>query len=306
MKQLVVLSGKGGTGKTTVVAALAHQMARDNRLVLVDADVDAPNLGLILRPRILSRVPFYGSKQAVIDVARCTACGRCAEVCRYEAVARCDSVYRVEPLACEGCATCFYQCPIEAIQMKERLSGYWFRSETRFGPFMHAHLLPGEENSGKLVSLVRQQALLAAEQARADWILIDGSPGIGCPVIAAVVGVDLALMVAEPTLSGVHDLQRALQVVEHFGVRAAVCINKSDINPQLAAEIHRFCAWQGIPVLAEIPYDEIVLEAMRRELAVTELPHNPVSAPIQALWAALSALEGNAQKDNKLNDEHNL
>jgi MinD superfamily P-loop ATPase len=291
MKQLVVLSGKGGTGKTTVVAALAHLMAQEQRLVLVDADVDAPNLGLILRPHILQETPFFGGVHAEIDATRCTACGRCAEVCRFEAIAPRNGVYEVDAIACEGCASCFYQCPDEAIRLDECLSGHWFRSETRFGPFVHARLRPGEENSGKLVSVVRQEALALSAEQETDWILIDGSPGIGCAVIAAVTGADLALLVAEPTVSGVHDMRRALEVADHFRVPTAVCVNKHDINPQLTDEITQFCEEQGIALWARLPYDEIVLEAMREELAVTELPDNPVAGSLRALWSDLQAGE---------------
>jgi MinD superfamily P-loop ATPase len=289
MKQVVVLSGKGGTGKTTVVAALAHLMAQAQHPVLVDADVDAPNLGLILQPRILQETLFYGGVRAEIDIARCTGCGRCAAVCRFEAIAPRNGVYEVDAIACEGCASCFYQCPDGAIRLEECLSGHWFRSETRFGPFVHARLRPGEENSGKLVSRVRQEALVVAAEQEADWILIDGSPGIGCPVIAAVTGVDLALLVAEPTVSGIHDMRRALEVADHFRVPTAVCVNKCDINPQLTDEIVGFCAEQDIPMWSLLPYDEIVLEAMRDGLAVTELLDNPVARGLRALWSALQA-----------------
>lgn len=291
MKQLIVLSGKGGTGKTTVAAALAHLLSQALRLVLVDADVDAPNLELIAHPRIMQKAPFYGGERAVINPERCTACGRCVEVCRYEAVWLRDGAYRIESAACEGCATCFYQCPAAAIAMEDCLSGQWFRSETRWGPFVHARLRPGEQNSGKLVSLIRQQALLLADETQAAWALVDGSPGIGCPVIAAVTGADLALLVAEPTLSGIHDMERALDVAAHFRVPAAVCINKSDINPQLADDIVRYCSERDLPVLARLPYDEIVLHAMRRGLAVTELPDNAVAAQLEALYDNLLALE---------------
>jgi MinD superfamily P-loop ATPase len=287
MKQIVVLSGKGGTGKTTVTAALAHRMAQETHLVLADADVDAPNLQLILRPHDLVEEPFYGGRLAVLNDQRCTACGRCADVCRYEAMVRENGRYRVDPFACEGCAACFFQCPADAIRMEERLSGSWFRSETRWGAFVHARLHPGEENSGKLVSKVRQEAAVVAEAQNADWVLVDGAPGIGCPVIAAVTGTDLALLVAEPTVSGVHDLLRTLEVTMHFGVPAAVCINKSDINRQIAAEIGDLCAEQGIPVLARLPYDEVALEAMRRGLAVTELPGNRIARAMDDLWPSL-------------------
>jgi len=287
MKQIVVLSGKGGTGKTTVTAALAHLLSHEHRLVLVDADVDAPNLELIARAKVSDGAPFVGGERAEIDAARCTACGRCAEVCRYEAVLEADGRYWVDALSCEGCAACYHQCPHGAIRMVERLSGHWFRSETRFGALIHARLMPGEENSGKLVSRIRAEALREAEEQGAEYILVDGSPGIGCPVIAAVTGADLALLVAEPTLSGVHDLQRALAVAAHFRVKTALCINKCDINPAMAEQIVAHGREGGIPVLAQIPYDDVVLQAMRQGLAVTELPTNEVSTRCKALWRGI-------------------
>lgn len=291
MKQIVVLSGKGGTGKTTVVASLAHLMAQESRAVLVDADVDAPNLGIILQPEVRAETPFYGSRLAVVDGSACTGCGRCAEVCRYDAIAARDGVYAVDPTACEGCAACHYQCPADAIRLEERLSGHWYRSDTRFGPLVHAQLRPGEENSGKLVSVVRQEALaMATASGDVDYVLVDGSPGTGCPVIAAVTGADLALMVAEPTLSGRHDLRRVLGVAAHFRVATAVCINKHDVNPALTEEIECECVELGIPVLARIPYDDVVTDAMRRGLAVTELPEGPVGAQMRAVWSGLRAL----------------
>lgn len=287
MKQIVVLSGKGGTGKTTVAAALAQLIAAQQRLVLVDADVDAPNLELITRAEITDRMPFVGGKRAEIDSARCSSCGRCAEICRYEAVLWADGRYRVDALSCEGCAACYHQCPDGAIRMVERLSGHWFRSKTRFGTLIHARLLPGEENSGKLVSKIRAEAMDVAQQQGTDFILVDGSPGIGCPVIAALTGVDLALLVAEPTISGVHDLQRTLALAAHFRVATALCINKCDINPAVTQCIVEHGRERGIPVLAQIPYDDIVLEAMRRGLAVTELRQSEVGNQCRTLWRSL-------------------
>jgi MinD superfamily P-loop ATPase len=287
MKQLAILSGKGGTGKTMVAAGLATMAARAGRVVLVDADVDAANLELILRPDILQAADFSGGKRAVIDAHACTACGRCASACRFEAVEQQGGAYRVDAMACEGCAACAYQCPTGAIQMQDSPSGQWFRSETRVGPLVHARLQPGEQNSGKLVSRIRQEAVAWGTECRADWVLIDGSPGIGCPVIAAATGADQALLVAEPTVSGLHDLERVLAVVGHFRLPAAVCINKCDINLRMAQEIVHFCTERQVPVWAQLPYSEVVLEAMRRELAVTELPENPVARGIRQLWAAL-------------------
>ena len=297
MKQLVILSGKGGTGKTTVAAALAHLLSQTQQLVLVDADVDAPNLGLIIdAPAGIDPAhddtptwadPFYGGKQATLDQSLCIGCGRCAEVCRFDAIVQANGSYAVETIACEGCAACYYACPSGAITMRDALSGYWFTRETRFGPLVQARLLPGEENSGKLVSRIRQEGLAVAAERNADWIVIDGSPGIGCPVIAAVTGADLALLVAEATVSGVHDLRRANEVVEHFQLGAAVCINKSDLNQELTDEIGRYCAERDVPVMARLPYDETVLEAMQAGVPVTELADNPVGRAMHEIAAAL-------------------
>jgi len=290
MKQMVILSGKGGTGKTTVAAALAHLMSQRYSMVLADADVDAPNLGLILDPENVRSEAFFAGVRAEIDEDLCIGCGTCQEVCRFDAIVETDDAYAVVPVKCEGCATCFYQCPADAIRLDECLSGHWHRARTRFGPFVHALLCAGEENSGKLVAQVREQANTWAEEVNADWVLIDGSPGIGCPVIAAVTGVDMALLVCEPTVSGVHDLERVMGVTEHFGVPALVCINKSDINETLTAQIEAYCAERKVPVVAKIPYDEVVISAMRQRKALTELPDNPVGAQMRALWSELRQL----------------
>ncbi len=284
MKQIVILSGKGGTGKTTVAAALAHLASQSGSAVMVDADVDASNLELVLSPDIQEQADFSSGKKAIIDPALCTACGRCAELCRFDAILPGSDAYRVDALACEGCALCYYQCPADAIRMEEVVSGRWFRSETRFGPLFHARLYPGEENSGKLVTLVRQKALQASRERHADWIIIDGSPGIGCPVIAAATGADLALLVAEPTVSGIHDLERILKTTEHFRIPSLVCVNKADINPARSREIVEFCQARGIPVVAEIPYDDVVTQAMVRGQAVTESGDGQVAAQVRHVW----------------------
>ncbi|MBC7223603.1 MAG: ATP-binding protein, partial [Anaerolineae bacterium] len=224
MKQLVILSGKGGTGKTTVAAALGHLASQELSLVLADADVDAANLELVLSPRKLEEHAFMGGQLATIDPQACTACGACADACRFDAVLPGEEAYRIDASACEGCAACFYQCPTGAIRMEEQQAGLWFRSETRFGPLFHAHLFAGQENSGKLVTLVKQQARLLALDEGRDLVLVDGPPGIGCPVIASLAGADLALLVVEPTVAGVHDLERALGTARHFGVPALVCL----------------------------------------------------------------------------------
>lgn len=287
MKQLVVLSGKGGTGKTTVVAGLAHLALRNRVLLLIDADVDAPNLELILEPQIEQEASFVGGKKAQIDADACIGCGACDTACRFKAIAPEGDVYQVQELACEGCAACFYVCPNNAIMLRAYESGKWFRSSTRFGTFFHARLAVGAENSGKMVSTLRQQAFLANEECPVDLAIIDGSPGIGCPVIAAVTGTDLALIISEPTLSGANDLERALDICRHFKVPALVSVNKADINPQQADVISRRCAELGVSMLPPIPYDEIVIETMRQGLAVTEAGTNPVADALELIWQEL-------------------
>ncbi len=284
MKQLVILSGKGGTGKTTVAAALAHLAAQEISIVLADADVDAANLELVLAPTKLEEHDFIGGQVAVIDADLCIACGTCAEVCRFEAVIPGDA-YGVDPIACEGCASCFYQCPEEAVRMEEPVDGRWFRSDTRFGPLFHAHLFAARENSGKLVTLVKQRARLLALDIGAEFLIVDGPPGIGCPVIAASAGADLALLVVEPTIAGVHDLERVLATTNHFGVSALVCINKADINPARAQEIEAFCKEQGIQVAERIPFDRVVTEAMVQGQPVTAYRDGPVTAALRMMWA---------------------
>jgi MinD superfamily P-loop ATPase len=291
LKQLVVLSGKGGTGKTTVSAALAHLASLDHSLVLADADVDAANLELVLAPIQREVHDFWSGHVAVIDPERCTACGRCAEVCRFGAVSS-GKAYQVDHVACEGCGSCFYQCPAEAIQMVEQQAGLWFRSDTRYGPLFHAQLYAGRENSGKLVNQVKQQASLLALDSGADLLVIDGPPGIGCPVISASVGTDLALLVVEPTVSGIHDLERIMATTDHFHVPSLVVINKADLNPGRADEIVEFCDERGVEVAGHIPYDPIVTEAMVHGVPVSEYANGAVSRALGKIWTHVRALSG--------------
>ncbi len=284
MKQLVILSGKGGTGKTTVAAALAHLASREFPIVLADADVDAANLELVLDPAKQETQDFTGGKSAVIDPAECTACGVCYDVCRFEAVIPGDEAYRVDSLACEGCAACHYQCPANAIRMEEQRDGQWFRSDTRFGPLFHAHLFAGQENSGKLVTLVKQQARLLGQDTGAALLVVDGPPGIGCPVISASSGMDLALHVVEPTVSGMHDLERILATTDHFGVQSLVAINKADLNPARSDGIAAFCAERGVELVGRIPYDTVVTEAMVQGRPVTEHTDGPVTEALRDVW----------------------
>jgi len=287
MKQLVILSGKGGTGKTTVAAALAHLASQELPIVLADADVDAANLELVLDPTKQEEHDFMGGQVAIIDPETCTACGMCAEVCRFDAVIPGDEAYRVDPLACEGCASCFYQCPEDAIRMEEQQAGMWFRSDTRFGPLFHAHLFAGQENSGKLVTLVKQQGRLRAADTGAELLLVDGPPGIGCPVISASAGADMALHVVEPTVSGVHDLERIMGTTDHFGVPSLAAINKADLNQARADEIVAYCEERGVEVIGRIPYDTVVTEAMVQGLPVTAHTDGPVTEALQVVWGRI-------------------
>jgi len=290
MKQLVILSGKGGTGKTTVAAALAHLACQEMPIVLADADVDAANLELVLDPTKREELTFMGGQLAVIDPEKCTACGICAEVCRFDALIPGDEAYQVDSLACEGCASCFYQCPEEAIRMEEQQAGLWFRSDTRFGPLFHAHLFAGQENSGKLVTLVKQQARLRALDTGAELVLVDGPPGIGCPVISASAGMDVVLHVVEPTISGVHDLERIMGTTDHFGVPSLVAINKADLNLARCEEIAAFCAGRGVEVVGRIPYDDVVTEAMVQGRPVTEYTDGPVTEALKEMWSRVRDL----------------
>jgi len=291
MKQLTVISGKGGTGKTTILASLA---ALAKRAVLVDADVDAADLHLLLKPQIQRREPFVASQVAVIDPEKCDRCGKCAEVCRFEAIR--DS--QVDPISCEGCGVCFHVCPRGAILMKEVQSGEWFISQTRYGPMVHAKLGVAQENSGKLVTLVRREAQRLAKEDGYPLILIDGPPGIGCPVIASLGGVDAALVVTEPSLSGIHDLERVLEVCRHFQVPAWVCVNKWDINPANTRRIEEYCQEKGSPVIGEIPFDLVVTRAMISERTVLEYSQSMVGREIENIWMRIQCLM-NLQTDER-------
>jgi len=277
MKQLVVISGKGGTGKTTMTAALAC-LAR-GVAVVADCDVDAPDLHLLLKPKIRETHDFFGLQTARIDPARCIECGECEKACRFDAIRD----FRVDPRSCEGCKVCTLVCPNEAISMVDSVSGHAYVSETRFGTMVHADLFPGEEASGKLVTMVRELAFKVAERERKDLILIDGSPGIGCPVIASLTGTDLALVMTEPSISGVHDLARILGVTEHFGIEPLVCVNKYDLSPEMTEEIEGLCRDLGVDIAGKLPFDPAVVEAMISEKTLVEV-EGPVGRAIRSVW----------------------
>jgi MinD superfamily P-loop ATPase len=295
MKQLVILSGKGGTGKTSLAAAFAHLAYEGEhpvRAVLADADVDAANLELVLRPERLEAHDFTGGSLAVIDSLLCQACGICEQACRFDAILFPSSCgrgekdgYSIDPIACEGCAACVYQCPESAIRMEPQTAGQWYHSASRYGPLFHAELRPAQENSGKLVTLVKQQARLAALDGDYPLLLVDGPPGIGCPVISAISGADLALVVAEPTVSGVHDMGRILETAAHFRIPALVCINKADIYPEGAHQIEDFCREQGLELTGSIPFDETVTQAMLNGEPVTAFRLDSASSlAIAKIW----------------------
>jgi MinD superfamily P-loop ATPase len=281
MKEVVVLSGKGGTGKTSIVGSFAT-LAKSK--VLVDCDVDAADLHLLLQPVIAEKHEFWSGQVASIDEEKCTRCGLCQELCRFKAIVD----FRVERVSCEGCGFCSHICPAEAIAMRENMAGHWFISDTRYGSLVHARLGIAQENSGKLVALVRQQARELAKKQGAEYIISDGPPGIGCPVISSLSGAKLALLVTEPTLSGIHDLERVLGVCQHFGVFALVCVNKYGINEGNSRQIEKFCLEQGIEVAGRIPFDNKVTEAMVHGLPVVEYARDGVSQQVEALWELVS------------------
>jgi MinD superfamily P-loop ATPase len=288
MKQLVILSGKGGTGKTSLAAAFAH-LAHDGcphfQAVLVDADVDAANLELVLRPIRQETHDFTGGSVAIIDQQLCNGCGICEQVCRFDAIQSTTEGYWVDPIACDGCAACIYQCPEEAIHMQPQTVGKWYRSDSRYGPLYHADLFPAQENSGKLVTLVKQNARLHALDNNSHVVIVDGPPGIGCPVIAAAAGADLAIVVTEPSVAGIHDMKRALQTTSHFRIPTLVVINKADIYPEGTAQIDAVCVEVGVEIIGRIPFDPAVTEAMINGEPVTVYkPASPASQAMHAVW----------------------
>ena len=281
VKEIVVLSGKGGTGKTSIVGSFA---VLAQRKVLVDCDVDAADLYLLLNPEVKENEEFWSGQVSIINEEKCTKCGLCQEACRFEAI----EDFKVDPFSCEGCGFCYHICPVDAITMQETLSGHWFISDTHYGPLVHARLGIAQQNSGKLVAVVRQRAKQIAGEQSLDYIITDGPPGIGCPVISSLSGANVALLVTEPTLSGMHDLDRVIEVCRHFGVPALVCINKYDLNEENSHNIERYCINQGVDVVAKIPFDNVVTEALVQGMPVIEFSRNGVAGQIKALWNAIS------------------
>ena len=281
MKQITVISGKGGTGKTVLTASFA---ALAKNACFVDCDVDAADLHLLLNPELKERHVFRSGLTAKIDKGSCTGCGECIEVCRFNAV---NEDFDVDPISCEGCTICSIVCPSKAIKMEENLSGEWYVSNTRYGPFVHAKLGIAEENSGKLVMKVRQAAQEIAARRKLSQIIIDGPPGIGCPVIASLSGVDLALIVTEPTIAGIHDMERIADVASHFSIPVKVVINKYDINLDNTKAVKKICARRNVEVLAYLPFSEEVVQSVVKGVPITEYCVGKITEEITNVWQAI-------------------
>jgi len=285
MKQIVIVSGKGGTGKTSITSAFAS-IAQNK--ILVDCDVDAADLFLITQPTILESHEYEGGKIAVLDPEVCTNCGICEELCRFDAISLVDGQTTISEFSCDGCKLCEIACPVDAIKMVENMDSRWFESETRFGPMIHAKLGIGEDNSGKLVTKIRDIANKKAKDQEIETVLIDGPPGIGCPVISTLTGVDVALMVTEPTLSGMHDLNRLIELAKGFKLKSYVLINKYDLNPNISDEIEALCLKEELEVLAKVPFNRDFVDAMVNQKTVVEYaPESELSKMLTEVWNRL-------------------
>lgn len=304
VKELVVVSGKGGTGKTSLVASFATLA---HNAVIADCDVDAADLHLLLGPRVVHREQFVGGKRARINAEQCVACGNCGALCQFDAIGpdgpgngSVQNTFRVDPIACEGCGVCAWFCPEGAIEFAPVVNGEWSISETRFGPMVHAKLGIAEENSGKLVSIVRTNAKQTAEESGADIVIIDGPPGIGCPAIASITGTDMALIVTEPTLSGLHDLDRVADLARHFDVPVAVCVNKWDLAPQISDYIEAKVIKEGMTMVGRVRYDRSVTEAQVQGMTIVEFRQDASAADVRQVWTRLAkclSLETRSSRD---------
>lgn len=293
MKQLLVISGKGGTGKTVITGAFA--VLATNK-VMVDCDVDASDLHLLLHPHIKETYDFIGDKKAIINQEKCIKCGKCVSLCRFDAIkstknnnGRFEKIM-VDNISCEGCGICVWNCPVNAIEFNKTVSGQWFISDTKYGPFVHAELGMGEENSGELVTIVKNQAKELAKNNKCDLIIIDGPPGIGCPVIASLSEVDSALVITEPTLSGLHDAERIINVANHFGTDVKLVINKYDLNMNISEKIEEFCNKNNIPLIGKIKFDKGVIEAIVNGKTIIEYDKTDVKEEIVKIWKKFGAI----------------
>lgn len=288
MKELVVLSGKGGTGKTSVAAALAYLAGTS--AVIADCDVDAANMHLLLNPNFEKKEDFYSGQLAQIDASLCEACGRCDAVCRFDAIQYQPGAFSVDPLACEGCAYCSLICPADAISMQSRYAGKLFVSSIKTGSTMvHAQLAIGAENSGKLVAAVKQKAVEIARELQCGLVITDGSPGIGCPVISSLSGASYVLFVSEPSLSGLHDLKRAIELVQRFRIPSGIIVNKYDIHEEITDTTIRFAQASGMDVLGKIPYDAVFTTAQREQKTIPEMGGD-IAQTIREFWGQLNQI----------------
>lgn len=283
MKEIVVISGKGGTGKTSITASFAYLGGKD--IVVADCDVDAADMHLLMKPDFAKPENFYSGEIAIINHDICTACGECADVCRFDAIPVINNQYIVQPLDCEGCGYCARICPVEAIKMEVQNVGRWYISNTRVGNILvHAKLGIGAENSGKLVAKVKNEAKQIAKENNKDFIIVDGSPGIGCPVVSSLSGANFVVLVTEPTISGLHDLKRVYELVKKFNIKAGCIINKSDINPKVSVEIEEFLKKENIIHFSNLPYDVAFTNAMINGQTVVEYGQNNLTAILTDSW----------------------
>ena len=293
MQEITILSGKGGAGKTSLVANLA--MLQEN-IIVADCDVDASDLHLVLNPSIKETTSFIGGKKATLDISRCSQCNKCMEVCRFDAIEKSSPSngsfvkYRINPISCEGCGVCVWNCPEKAIQLENSVSGEWYISKAKTGGMVHAKLFAAQENSGKLVSVVRQQARKMAEENQVDIVLIDGPPGISCPVIASLTGAQKVVIVVEPSLSGIHDLLRVNELIEHFSIPAAIVINQWDINPSLTDKIEQQGKELNIPIIGKLEHNPKHIEAQIKGKSLVEYGDESIVEQLKDIWSNILSL----------------
>jgi len=289
MREIVVISGKGGTGKTSITGSFAY--LEGEKVVVADCDVDAADMHLLLKPDFAEGEDFYSGEIAVINQDECLKCGKCSDICRYKAIPFEEDEYRINSLNCEGCGYCARICPVNAIIMEENNVGKWYKSVLKTGGKMiHAKMGIGAENSGKLVAKVKNEAKKYARENNKDIVLVDGSPGIGCPVISSLTGADYVVLVTEPTVSGLHDLKRVYEIVEKFGIRAGCIINKADLNLEKTKELKVFLAEKQIDYIADVPYDETFTEAMVQGVTIVEFADSKIKKILEESWEKIKAV----------------
>ncbi|MBT3756338.1 MAG: 4Fe-4S binding protein [Candidatus Cloacimonetes bacterium] len=283
MREIVIISGKGGTGKTSITASFAYLGGKD--VIVADCDVDAADMHLLMQPDLAGSKDFYSGLLAEINQAKCIKCGKCSQVCRWDAIPVIDNRYVVQPLDCEGCGYCALVCPRDAISMNEQNVGKWFLSNVKTGTKMvHAKLEIGAENSGKLVAKVKNEAKILAEKDGKVIVIVDGSPGIGCPVVSSLSGASYVVLVTEPSVSGIHDLKRVYELVKKFGIKAGCIINKADINSDKTKEIHKFLKEEKLELINEIPYDENFTKAMTMGKTIVEFDNGNIKQILEDSW----------------------